>query len=554
MVISYIIRDVFMSEKNSDSEEFAIKRITTPQGDVPTVESVIQGMNLIVSRINALSKNFNERMKYSGASIEASEYIERNLSETNLKINELKKQLKTNSDHIENISSNLVNLDKVVTNLENMTKNIVAEDFTPESKSYDEIVELKTMTKALKENIIELQKSLGEATIELSKLYWEYNHTEIEENLTEIPAYEAEKNKILNFLKLLNLPKPVIEIDAKILCYGPSSNGKSSLIRAIAKEQKVKIIELNIPLILSLKSSRQVESLNTFFHYLKFKEGFKSSVLLVDNFELFKKIQDNPTFLPFMETFILEIGRLHLMKDKILVIAVLDEIEHVDKRLLNLFNEKIELKLPDQISRSLIFRQYLNEVNLDIETDIDDLSSRLAETTLTDKFSVDDLREVLNIARLQAFSDGKPLINESNLKYAIEAIKNRKLAEVPAENAIADQKIIRDEGKVLRLEEELSNIKLLLSNSTRMLKHALRLALTDNYNFISRLFNHYEMTKKPITIQEVAQLTGMKEDAAYKLIRKMPYRMIIPKMGDQYFIAFDKAIFEEILAELALTL
>ncbi len=542
-----------MSEKNSDSE-FAIKRITTPQGDVPTVESVIQGMNLIVSRINALSKNFNERMKYSGASIEASEYIERNLSETNLKINELKKQLKTNSDNIENINSNLVNLDKVVTNLENMTKNIVAEDFTPESKSYDEIVELKTMTKALKENIIELQKSLGEATIELSKLYWEYNHTEIEDSLTDVPAYDAEKGKILNLIKLLNLPKPVIEIDAKILCYGPAGNGKGSLIRAIAKDQKVKIIELNIPLLLSLKSSKQVETLNTFFHYLKFKEGFKSSVLLVDNFELFKKIQDNAIFLPFIETFILEISRLHLMKDKILVIAVLNEIEHIDKRLLNLFNEKIELKLPDQIARSLILRRYLTEVNLDIETDIDDLSSRLAEPDLTDKFTVGELREVLNIARLQAFSDGKPLINESNLKNAIETIKTRKLAEIPAEKAVGDQKVIRSEGKVLRLEEELNNIKLLLSNSTRMLRHALRLALTDNYNFISRLFNHYEMTKKPIIIQEIAQITGMKEEAALKIIRKMPYRMLFPKMGEQYFVAFDKAIFEEILAELALTL
>jgi len=37
-----------MSDRNSEQKEFAIKRITTPQGDVPTVESVIEGMNLIV--------------------------------------------------------------------------------------------------------------------------------------------------------------------------------------------------------------------------------------------------------------------------------------------------------------------------------------------------------------------------------------------------------------------------------------------------------------------------------------------------------------------------
>ncbi|MHA1277964.1 MAG: AAA family ATPase [Candidatus Helarchaeota archaeon] len=543
-----------MSDRNSEQKEFAIKRITTPQGDVPTVESVIEGMNLIVKRINALSKNFNERMKYSGASIEASEFIERNLSETNLRIMELKKQLTTNSDQIENINENLMNLDKIVTNLENMTKNIVNEGFAPESRSYEGIIELKNMTKTLQKSVTELQKSLGEADIELIKLYWEHHYTEIEENLVDIPVYDEEKTTILSFFKVLNLPKPIIELDAKILLYGVSGVGKSSLIRAIAKDQKIKIIELNLPLLLSLKSSKQVETLNTFFHYLRFKEGFKSSVLLLDSFDLIKKIQDSPSFLPFMETLIQEINKIHLTKDRILIVAIFNDLDQVNKRFLNLFNEKIELKLPDQISRSLILRRFLNEVNLDIEIDIEDLSSRLSEPSFTKEFTLRDLKEILNIAKLKAFSDGNSLINEKYLKTAIEIIKNRKSSEKVAGKGRTTQKEVDVEKKLLFLQEELNNVKMLLANSTRMLKHALRLALTDNYNFINRLFNHFEMTMKPLTIQEIAQVTGMREEAVLKMVKKMPYRMLFPKIGEQYYVGFDKAMFDELLSELALTL
>ncbi|MDD1779091.1 MAG: hypothetical protein LUQ65_13070, partial [Candidatus Helarchaeota archaeon] len=95
-----------MPNKSSEkeNEEFAIKRISTPQGDVPTVESVMTALNLIVNRINTLNKDINERLKYSGAGIEASEYIERNLGETTVKINELKKQLETNTAQIDGIN------------------------------------------------------------------------------------------------------------------------------------------------------------------------------------------------------------------------------------------------------------------------------------------------------------------------------------------------------------------------------------------------------------------------------------------------------------------
>ncbi|MHA1649917.1 MAG: hypothetical protein ACTSYB_06970, partial [Candidatus Helarchaeota archaeon] len=92
------------------------------------------------------------------------------------------------------------------------------------------------------------------------------------------------------------------------------------------------------------------------------------------------------------------------------------------------------------------------------------------------------------------------------------------------------------------------------SYSTRMLKHALRLALTDNYNFITRLFNHYELTKKPFTIEEMAQLTGINEENVNKLLRKMPYKLLFPKIGEEYYIIFDKTTLEEILAEMALTI
>ncbi len=543
-----------MSDKNSENKEFEIKRITTPQGDVPTVDSMMEALNLIVSRINALSRDFNERLKYSGASIEAAEFIEQNLSDTNRKIYELKKSLTTNTEHIDEINKNLKNLEDVVSNLERMTKNILNNDYAPQSKSYEDILEIKELTISLRDTVSKLQKSIGEEFIELGMLYWEHNYTEISENLEDIVAYEPEKAKIMSYFKILNLPKPVINIDAKILLFGPSGIGKSSLIRAIAKDQKIKIIELNLPLIISLKPSKQVENLNNLFHYLRFKEGFKPCVLLLDNFGIIHKIQKDSLFLPLIETLILELSRIHLTKDRILVVAILNGAEYLEKRLLDQFNEKIEMNLPDQVSRALILRKLLNEVNLEIDLDLDEISSKLAEPELTDGFSRKDLKEVFNIAKLHAFTEGRPLLNENDLVKAIQTFKERKTFQISSELGGKAQDKTATGKKIQHLEEELQNVKMMLSYSTRMLKHALRLALTDNYNFITRLFNHYELTKKPFTIEEMAQLTGINEENVNKLLRKMPYKLLFPKIGEEYYIIFDKTTLEEILAEMALTI
>ncbi|MHA1648671.1 MAG: AAA family ATPase, partial [Candidatus Helarchaeota archaeon] len=465
-----------MSDKNSENKEFEIKRITTPQGDVPTVDSMMEALNLIVSRINALSRDFNERLKYSGASIEAAEFIEQNLSDTNRKIYELKKSLTTNTEHIDEINKNLKNLEDVVSNLERMTKNILNNDYAPQSKSYEDILEIKELTISLRDTVSKLQKSIGEEFIELGMLYWEHNYTEISENLEDIVAYEPEKAKIMSYFKILNLPKPVINIDAKILLFGPSGIGKSSLIRAIAKDQKIKIIELNLPLIISLKPSKQVENLNNLFHYLRFKEGFKPCVLLLDNFGIIHKIQKDSLFLPLIETLILELSRIHLTKDRILVVAILNGAEYLEKRLLDQFNEKIEMNLPDQVSRALILRKLLNEVNLEIDLDLDEISSKLAEPELTDGFSRKDLKEIFNIAKLHAFTEGRPLLNENDLVKAIQTFKERKTFQISSELGGKAQDKTATGKKIQHLEEELQNVKMMLSYSTRMLKHALRLA------------------------------------------------------------------------------
>lgn len=543
-----------MSDKNSEKKEIEIKRITTPQGDVPTVDSVLEALNLIMNRISAVSRNFDERMKFSGASLEASEYIEQSLSESNQKINELKKNLRSNSEQIDDINNNVLKLDNVVLNLEKMTKQILNEDFKPQSKSYEEIIEIKKMTLVLKDNVNELQKNLGEGHIELSKLYWEYNYADIKEDIEELLAYESEKNKILNFFKLLNLPRSVIDIDVKILLSGPEGTGKSELIKAIAKDQKIKIIELNLPLILSLKPSKQVESLNNLFHYFKYNDNFKPCVLLLNNFELINKIHNNPNFIPFIETLILEIKRIHLTKDKILIIAIFNTIVDLERRLINQFNEKIELKLPDQVSRALIIRKFLNETNLEMDLELDELSSKLAESEWTEGLTLRDLSEIFNFAKLRAFTEGRSLLSELDLEGAIHEIKDKKLMKVESNEVHEVQKQAISIEKLKDFEEELRNIKMLLAISTRMVKHALRLALTDNYNLINRLFSHFEATNRPFTIDEISQISGIKEEYVLKILKKMPYKMLFPKIGENYYVVFDKTTLEEILAEMALSI
>ena len=542
-----------MPNKSSEkeNEEFAMKRISTPQGDVPTVDSVMAALNLSVNRINTLTKDINERLKYSGAGIEASEYIERNLGETTVKINELRKQLETNTAQIDGINDNITQLDKVVNSLEKMMKSAVGPDFEPQSKGYEEILEIKKMTTSLRDTINQLQKTLRDE-IEVGKLYWE-DKEETKETLKDIIAYEPEKTRILNYFKILNLPKPVLEIDAKILVFGPRGAGKTSLMRAIARDQRVHVIELNLPLLISLNASKQVESISNLFQTIKFKDEIKPCVMLLDNFDIIHKMQNTPSYLPFLEILIAEIGKVHLTRDKILIILILNEIGDVESRLLDQFHEKIELKVPDQIARALILRKFLNEANLEPGIELDEVSTKVAEPSFTEGFSAMDLKESFNIAKMQAFAEGRTSINENDLTMSIQVLKKRRAFQEFTEEKGGAKAEFGLREKVQYLEEELKNLKLMLGNSTRMLKHALRLALSDNYNLVNRLYNHYELTKKPLTMEELIQVTGLKEENLNKMINKMPYRFLFPKMGDLYYIAFDKSTFEEILAEFTLS-
>ena len=385
-------------------------------------------------------------------------------------------------------------------------------------------------------------------------LYWSHEEIGIKEKLADIAAYESEKNKILSFFKILNLPKPVLDIDAKILVKGPSGTGKTSLIRGIAKDQKITLVELNLPLIISLKPPKQVESLNRIFRTLKEGEDFKPCVLLLDNFEMILKIQKDSRYLPFIETLILEMGRVHLTKDRILIIAIQNGKEPLEERLIEQFNEKVGINLPDQIARALILRKILNETNLEMDIDLDELSSKFAESNFTEGFSGRELKEILNIGKLQAFSLGNTLLNEKFLQEAIQVIKKRKEAQKLSGVDTLDIGKRPSTGKIKNLEEELANLRMLVANSTRMMKHALRLALTDDFNFVNRLFSHYDRTKKPLSVSEIAQVTGVKEENTLKILKKMPYRLIFPRIEEEYYVVFDKTTFEEILAELTLAI
>jgi SpoVK/Ycf46/Vps4 family AAA+-type ATPase len=336
---------------------------------------------------------------------------------------------------------------------------------------------------------------------------------------------------------------------------GPLGTGKTTLVRAIAKNQNIRLIELNLPFILSLPPPKQVESVNSIFQKLINRQEKRPTVLLLDNLEILQRAQHHPEYIPLLQSLLIEIGKVKLTRDKLLVIGIINENQATQLELLNLFNEKIDFKLPDQISRALILRKILTKTNLEMDIDLDDISSKLAEPTLTEGFSAYDLKELTNIAKIQVFTEGRTLLNEKDLVAAVEILKARTLQPKPSQTMLHPSQLDSTSNqKVHDLEEELKNIKMLLTNSTRMVKHSLRLALSDNYNFITRLFNHYQMTKKPMKSSEIAQVTGIKDENALKLLKKMPYRLLFPKIGDMFYVIFDKPTIDEILSELALSL
>jgi hypothetical protein len=88
--------------------------------------------------------------------------------------------------------------------------------------------------------------------------------------------------------------------------------------------------------------------------------------------------------------------------------------------------------------------------------------------------------------------------------------------------------------------------------TSQMLHNALRLAFSDNREFVVRVFEKFEkdQRRRPYALHEIAHITGMDEDSVKKVLAKKYFAMIFPKLGKKGIVAaFDRELLDKVADE-----
>ena len=135
------------------------------------------------------------------------------------------------------------------------------------------------------------------------------------------------------------------------------------------------------------------------------------------------------------------------------------------------------------------------------------------------------------------------LINMANYwKLKIYLIKQKKLGK--------SLKVIEKAEKIEVLEDEITNLKNITSTSQGIIKHGLRLALSENFDFVDRLFNLYKGNNTPFTLEEASKVLGLSIADTKKILQKDSFRLIFPEIDNSYHVSFNQKTFDEISMEI----
>ncbi|MHA1271543.1 MAG: ATP-binding protein [Candidatus Helarchaeota archaeon] len=540
----------------SDKKNIVIERIATPDGDVPKVEGVIEAFNIIISKISELNKKINDNLKLMGGDFTG---FSADLSVAKDDIIELKQKIEDNMTELNEIQNKLQETSIITEKIESIIPKLADGSEAVMTSSGPEIArvidEIKVFTQNFQDFIenINISREKSPKT-SLEDIYKIVSHEEINIKLDMLGDYQVNKEIILSRGRFIKLPKQIIDYDSKILLYGPSGNGKTSTVYAIAKDLEFNIIELNIPLLLVSNIGLQIELINEIFKLIKTDEFLKPCILLIENIQLLNELENNSIFIL---NFVNLLDQINLSKDKILVICTAFDKELIDYSLLSRFDQICEFNYPNEIARSEIFYKLLSNHKIDDNLDLDLVISNLASDEKTLGFSCRNIVKIVENAYFKVLTEEKEVLTEEDLNFAYNQIMVQRL-----EKQVRKQKSLKyqDSRKMdintisysNDIEARLDLLKSQLLINQKIIKNALRLALSENYNLVSRLVKLFETGQGALDIEEIRKISGMEIKTCKKILNKEPFSIIFPRIGTKYAIAFNYDLYTEIITEFEL--
>jgi len=532
-------------------EDYRIEKIGTPAGDAASANSVVKAINYILLKLKELDDYYTDKLKFLDISS-----LDPILEDIHNQINELK----TNQELINQKLSKIVIEDEKTASesiepkfaLNSEESDILESHEVEKSPQNMELSDLQGLKfKEILSTLTELQtKKDLEIQNQLSKFYSILHDEDISGSLESLGGYIDQKNTLGVIFNFLTLPDSEIPKNYNVMLYGPEGNGKTSLIYALAKKYGYSLIIPDFSILSTYSVDKRSREIISMFKNIRENHEIKPSILFLDNFDLITGPQSSKHILKVLMH---EIEKVNLADDRILIIAATQNLEDIEEFILKIFDDFIEFSNPNELEKSKILQNLFENLKFEENLDSDNLINDLAFNNGTKDFSCSDLESLIKIANFQALKEHREFITKVDLNQALKKIKDRKML-IKKIKSKESPKIYEKIEKLKLIEDEITNLKNVTSASQGIIKHSLRLALSENFDFVHRLFNLFKAKNEPFGIDEASKNLGLSVEEAKKILNKDPFKIIFPKIKNSYHLSFDQKIFDEISMEVGFAL
>ena len=262
----------------------------------------------------------------------------------------------------------------------------------------------------------------------LQKNYFGENNTSFEvkvnkslkfKDIIGIDEYKAEIQEIVDYFKNKKLYSELgANFPRGILLYGKPGTGKTMLAKALSNEVNVKFF---------YKSGSEFEGKYVGSGSNRIKEMFKIArnnspvIIFIDEIDSIGGRRDNERFTKqsdALNQLLTEMDGFN-KNDQVIVIGATNRLDSLDPALLRpgRFDKILEIPIPNIESRKKMIKHYLTKIKINKnKIKFENLLNR------TDGFTGADIKNLINIAALNAIQKNRTLVNQVDIEYALDRV------------------------------------------------------------------------------------------------------------------------------------
>jgi len=272
---------------------------------------------------------------------------------------------------------------------------------------------------------------------------------EIEMTLDDLVLTDDQENEIHKIVKAIEHRDYLAEIGlreiGKLLFVGPPGTGKTSVARALARDLDLPFVEVKLSMITSQYLGETAKNVDKTFEVAK---RLSPCILFMDEFDFVAKTRSSDEHAAIkraVNTLLKSIDEISLIQDDVLLIGATNHPDQLDAAAWRRFDEIVNFPKPDLGMRADILSIVTRRMDVEGFDPVE-----LAEAT--EGLTGSDLRLVLREAVLDALTEDRTTLTQSDLVDAIEDfeerdnLKNMDMIEGDADALVAGDEAASDGG------------------------------------------------------------------------------------------------------------